>query len=210
MPEDERRLPVKITPENAPYLRDGPELKGPEPGILERMFKYFAGPSNYVIAPAGIALNEKTVPTFLENIVKAPSISGDRYVDQAIAFLKTRYPRYTSQVPQFFEQELNPGSMARFKYPALKADMDKMTPHIEVDFGAHRDMEDLVNSITHELMHARQYYTIGPEAMQAQRSIPYLQQPIEQQAGAAGNRGGINWAKFKNLLRTMYPPPSQP
>ena len=209
MPEDERRLPVKITPENAPYLREGAELKGPEPGILERMFKYFAGPSNYVIAPAGIALNEKTVPTFIKAIREAPSISGTP-IDKAIAFLKTRYPRYTSQVPQIFNENLGPGAMGRFVRAETKADMDKFAPYMEINLGAHRDMEDLVNSIAHELMHARQYNTIGPDAMTAQKAIPYLQRPIEQQAGAAGNRGAINWAKFEDLLRTMYSQSSRP
>lgn len=183
--------------------------RNPNPGIGERIYNYFASdpgsalPSlGEITAPAAIALNETTLPIFRKAIKEASEKYGrNDVIQQIVAFLKTRYPRFTSQVPirQATQEMLNePNFMGAYERPIIG------TPGREsIYINPNQTAEEMTNTIAHELTHARQFKKSGREVFDNvlhSLDIPYEQRPGEILAEQAGLTGQKNYDKMRALV----------
>jgi len=89
----------KITPTvQNPGASDSPV----PPSLMQKVWNFFTSdPSGMglVDLPPAIAVTPATVPIFKAAMENAPKITGNPLVDKMIAWMSTRYPRFTGQVP---------------------------------------------------------------------------------------------------------------
>jgi len=161
-------------------------------------------PSVALPSPAMIALTPETLPLFTKALEEAKNVTGNPLIDQGLAFLQTRYPRFASRA-DVMARKLPRNVRGNF-YGGGENPFGQITINPE----RNPALQDTIETLAHEMTHARQFTKGGAEYLTREEAagIPYLERQIEKLARQGGNRGASNYYKYLELKGPKSEPPN--